>query len=369
MRPLIVFNFLLCIVAFYFSNNILPYANLKMGSLLFDVTNKKPALNIKEGVFYNGIDGYVIRVNKKMDDGKTLQDIMIYDHTSGSGNTKVMTAESGKMEMSSDSRFLILTLNNGQSYDEMNNNEQGADHPLMRNKFKEQVIRLDLSGFKLTRTAEGLFKSNYQMMNVSQINAEIDSVRKDEEEERQNFVNQIVKSNSVNRPRVVQQQVTATNHPVLKTDFLSGNEQQILEMALNMARNTKSVIEDHIEEQENYDEPVVNLLVERHKKFTLSFACLILFFVGAPLGAIIRKGGLGMPVVVSILFFIFFWVISITGEKAAKEGVLPPVVGMWLASAVILPIGIFLTIQATKDSSLFDINVYLSPFRKIFRRK
>lgn len=369
MRPLIVFSFLLSIFAFYFSNTILPYANLKMGSLLFDVTNKKPALSIKEGVFYTGIDGYVIRVNKKHEDGKMLDGIMIYDHTRGGGNSKVMIAESGKMEMSSDSRFLILTLKNGQSYDEMLNPEQGAEHPLMRNKFKEQLIRLDLSGFKLKRTDEGLFKSSYQMLNISQINAEMDSIHHAEKQEDENFMKRMMENNSMKEKTRVQRADTSKQVQLATNGFLDNNQLHILEMATNSARNTKSLIESHIEQLEYYDDPLVNLLVERHKKFTLSFACLVLFFVGAPLGAIIRKGGLGMPVVVSVLFFIFFWVISITGEKSAKEGVLPPVVGMWLASAVILPIGIFLTLQATKDSSLFDVNSYLEPFRKIFGRK
>ncbi len=178
MRPLIITAILICITAFYFSNVVLPMANLKMNALLYDVRQQKPALYIKEGVFYNGIDGYSIKIGQKDSDGKTLRNIMIYDHRENRGNTNLIMAESGSMVMSQDERFLILTLNNGTSYEEKQNNPGKNNKPLMRSEFDEQVVRFDLSSFKMTRTNEQLFKDNYQMLNIKQLSSAADSIEK-----------------------------------------------------------------------------------------------------------------------------------------------------------------------------------------------
>ena len=160
-------------------------------------------------------------------------------------------------------------------------------------------------------------------------------------------------------------------HVPLPAESISAisDKARIMDMALNLARSKKYYIDSRISEMDNFDKPLISLSVEWHKKFSLSFACLILFFVGAPLGAIIRKGGLGMPVVVSVIIFILFWVISITGEKLSKEGTIPAYYGMWIASAITLPLGIFLTSRATSDSSLFDADAYLNLFKKLFPSK
>ncbi|MFA5781276.1 MAG: LptF/LptG family permease, partial [Bacteroidales bacterium] len=179
MMPLIVVTVLISISAFYFSNNVLPYANLKMGSLLYDVREQKPALNVKEGIFYNGIDDYVIKVGKKDSDGKTLRNIMIYDHSSRMGNTNLTVAETGTMEMTVDKRYLIFTLLNGINYYESADRQRTkTNHPFQRTKFKEEFRRFDLSAFTLTRTNEEFFKDNYQMMNVKQLKATRDSLKK-----------------------------------------------------------------------------------------------------------------------------------------------------------------------------------------------
>ena len=170
MRPLIIAAIMISAMAFYFSNNILPFTNLKMGSLLYDVRQQKPALYIKPGVFYNGIDGYSIRIGKKGADGQSLENIMIYDHTENKGNVKVIVAESGKMEMSDDEKFLLITLYNGESYEERNNRKRNLDtHPHIRTSFKSDLIQFDLSTFKLSRTNEELFKNNYQMLNIETV--------------------------------------------------------------------------------------------------------------------------------------------------------------------------------------------------------
>jgi lipopolysaccharide export system permease protein len=375
MNPLIVTTVVICGVAFFFSNVVLPKANIKMGSLLFDVREQKPALQIKEGVFYNGIDGYSIRVGRKGKDGKTIYDVLIYDHTRPTyhSNTRVITAQEGRMEMSADKSYLYLTLKNGREYTEQ---IKGPDlkqaHPLSRTKFKEQLVTFDLSGFKLQRTDEELFKSNYQMLNLSQLNEAIDTLeakgkRRQYELVRQIQMNYLGKADKVMK-RADSLKIAPGTQGSLE-DMPIQDKLRVLETATNLARASKQVVDASISESKVNRDVITRHEVEWHKKFTLSFACFVLFFIGAPLGAIIRKGGLGMPVVVSVIFFIIFHVLSITGEKFAKEGVLPAWQGMWMASAILLPLGIFLTWRATADSSLFDIDAYIGPFKRLFAKK
>ena len=386
MRPLIIAALIISGGAFFFSNNLLPYVNLKMKSLVVDIQQKKPSLNIKEGIFYNGIDGYTIRIDKKGADGSSCSGIMIYDHTQNRGNTKVITAETGIMETTADKQFLILTLYNGTSFEETAPSKEESYHPLMRSKFNEQIVRFDLSGFKLLRTNEELFKSNsnYSMMNISQLNEALDSLEADREkrnsEFRKNFAgmfsdNHVIHrtdiSDTLHRPMPIGMHHTIPGLQQIPQASLNqnGSRAQVIDYAMNNARSKKYYIESHTGEEETYDKPEAALKAEWHSKFTLSIACLVLFFIGAPLGAIIRKGGLGMPVVVSVVFFIVYWVITTIGQKLSKEGTLPPYIGMWIATAVFLPIGIFLTRKATSDSALFDTDSYLRPFQKLFRKK
>lgn len=372
MKPLIVFIALLSVFAFYFSNNILPYTNLKAGSLLYDVRESKPALLFKDGVFNNSIDGFSIRVNKKDKDGRTMHDILIYDHRALHGNTTVVSAKSGVMQETKDHMFLVLTLKDGTSYKEMADNPtELKSHPLIRDKFEERVLRFDLSEFQMSRTNEELFKSNAQMLTLSQLETAVDSVQSKNEKRKMDFGHQLQQS-YYTRSSDWYDKVEKK-----KAQFVAGDsfaklskEQKIstLEIAANIARSAKAYCESVANDYENENFSVVRYKIEWHRKFTLSIACLVLFFIGAPLGAIIRKGGLGMPVVVSVLFFITFHILSITGEKLAKEGSLPPWQGMWIATTVLLPIGVYLTYKATSDSNLFDINVYLNPFRKLLAK-
>ena len=392
MLPLIIVSLLTSAGAFLFSNNVLPHVNLKMQTLIYDIQQKKPALNIKEGIFYNGIDGYTIRLEKKDPDGIRCEGVLIYDHTDNIGNNKVIYAKSGRMMITKDKQYMIIDLYDGTSYEEVADRNKEYNDPLTRSHFKEQTIRFDLSGFKMIRSDEELFKSNYAMLDISQIHDMIDSNNFDKEARINTFretyldmmsENKVFKKNQKPEPTTAAQAEKSVPAGEIKNPFginLPSSDtiqrrvlnpkdpymkNKIVDHALTLVRAKKYLIEGLIGEMDNYDRPINSLNIEWHKKFTLSIACLILFFVGAPLGAIIRKGGLGMPVVVSVIIFILFWVITISGEKTAREGVIAPYIGMWIASAVTLPLGIFLTIKATSDSSLFDIDKYLKPFRRI----
>jgi lipopolysaccharide export system permease protein len=367
MLPLFTVALMISGLAFFFSNTILPYTNLKMGSLLYDIRQQKPALSIREGVFYSGIEGYSIKVGSKGKDGKSIGNVMIYDHTGGQGNRKVVVAKEGKMETSSDERYLLLTLFNGNMYEEQRREKNGVDtHPLMRNSFKEYHISFDLSQFKLNRTNEDLFKGGQQMMNLSQLKSAIDSFRV-EYDARVSSTRNVLQpyflfvrdSTYFNTAIVAVKPVAYSRDSVYQTSWLYEN-------ALNQARSVKSILNSNREELENREQQIARYEVEWHRKLSLSTACFILFLIGAPLGAIIRKGGLGMPLVISIAFFLIYHVTSITGEKFAKEGIITAFSGMWLSSMLLLPVGVFLIYKATHDSVLFDPDSYRTFLRKLF---
>lgn len=372
MRPLIVVSICISALAFYFSNVVLPMANLKFLSLLYDVREKKLAFNLKEGVFYDGIEGFVIRVGKKEKDGNTIRDIMVYDHTKHFGNVSLTTAEWGKMELSPDKKYLVFRLYHGTNYEEridLQNNE--TRRPFQRTEFSEQYQMFDLSTFQLTRTDENLFKKNYEMQNVGQLSHSIDSIKLQLVSERNmyelSFMNNLKFYPGLHDAKPLKVDRDKKFNPSVIYNFKPGNRYGILETALNAAKSSKENLENSKEAIYNKSKLVFKHQIVYHKKFAFSIACFLLFFIGAPLGAIIRKGGLGMPAVISTLFFILFWVISFVGEKYAAEGVVPPWQGIWFASAVLMPIGIFLTIKATNDASLFDVDAWENFFKKLFK--
>jgi lipopolysaccharide export system permease protein len=368
MLPLVGAAIVISISAFLFSNNILPYANLKMRSLLYDVTNQRPAFNIREGVFYSGIDGYVIRVGKKESDGQGIRDVMIYDHTGGAGNTKLTTALTGKMVTSPDERELIVTLNNGNSYEEVSRGRQNrANAPLIRSHFEKYVIRFDLTSFKMSRTDEGLFRNNYQMQNLAQLQRSTDTLAKEIRQRREDSKKRFQPFFSGSR-KSSRAGVPAPDSLTI-SQFLGDKKTMTISTALYSARNVKSILNDQVIDLDVKERSMNRYLIEWHRKFTLSFACLILFFIGAPLGAIVRKGGIGLPVIFSVFLFLIYYIISITGEKFAREGMVEPWQGMWLSSVILLPVGIFLSNRAITDSSLFDTGFYLQRLNNFFRRK
>ncbi len=371
MRPLIIVSILISGLAFYFSNVMLPFANLKFHSLLFDVREKKLAFNLKEGIFYNGIDGFVIRIGEKDKDGNTIHDVMVYDHTRHQGNISLTTAEWGKMELSPDKKYLVFKLYNGVNYEErVDLRNHDATHPFQRTAFAEQFQRFDLSAFQLTRTDENLFKKNYEMQNIRQLVHSIDSISgqlmADQNAYRQNFLNILQFQPAKTPANPLRKDTLAAFNPTMLVNFKTADRSRILETALSSARNARENLRISKDDLYTKRKLIFKHQIVFHKKFTFSIACFLLFFIGAPLGAIIRKGGLGMPAVVSTLFFILFWVMSFVGEKYSAEGVVPPWQGIWFSPAVLMPIGIFLTIKATNDASLFDIDSWIQFFKKIF---
>lgn len=375
LRPLAFVVFLLSILAFVFSNYLLPIANLKSKSLLYDVKEQKPTMDIQPGIFSNSLDDYSIRVRDKkiIEDVEHLYDVLIYDHTSGDGNRIVIVAKEGIMTQSQDKKTMNLKLIDGYSYEE-NNDNRNRDFPHMRSKFGEQLIRFDLSQFSLSRTDEDLFKSNYKMLNLKQLDAAIDTLSKLKNKHFTSFKSGFKKSSLLyNNNNKAKKEINYFERSV-EIDSLFGQmsynkQKQVLITATNLSRNAKSRLSSVVEDMYNRTKYINYHKIYWHQKLTLSFACIVLFLIGAPLGAIIRKGGLGMPIVISVIFFLIFHILSITGEKMSKEGAMPVVQGMWMATMILLPIGLFFTYKATSDSSFFRLDNYLENFKKLFRSK
>lgn len=365
MYPLIIFISILSVFAFLFSNYVLPVANLKFYSLLFDVRSQRPEIIIKPGIFYNGIDDYIIRVKSKSHNNKMFYNIMIYDHTDRKGNTSVLIADSGILALSPNKDYLFVELYHGKKYEEIieegNNWNKNFLHQYQ--KFDEQKLKIALSGFTFSRSDESLFKEHYRMLNITQLKQTIDSLQEKHLEFKNNYINSV--SQSAFFKAYVYDSLKQIDTVVIKfNDILkrfSKNEwEEILSMALINARNQQSYVQISQEEDESKRTWIARHQIELHQKFTLAFACIVFFFIGAPLGAIIRRGGFGTPVVISVLLFILYYIISLSGEKFAKELVLPAWQGVWLSSAVLFPLGILLTYKAMTDSNLVPLQNFIT---------
>jgi lipopolysaccharide export system permease protein len=375
MRPLLVFVFGLAIFCFLFSNYTLPYIHLKAGRLLYDVRSSKPAVNIKESIFYNGIEGYSIRLGKKDNDGITIHNISIYDHSAGRGNITQMYAKDGQIFMSANKKFLSIKLFNGTRYEQpLKDAHDEKTRPNMIMHFKEQEVNIDLSKIKMQQTDENLFKNNAEMMNVRLLTQYTDTAIKYRYQSYEQTSSQFLKFYYLQKS-LAQCKLNDSLHLkqlVSIDDYLAKRpaaaKKSLLEAALNMARSADSFLDSKAKEEEAQILEQARFSTEWHKKFTVSFVCIILFFVGAPLGAIVRKGGFGMPVVISVFLFITYYVISVTCEKMVLQDKLNDVVGMWITGCVFLPIGIWLSIKAANDSPLFDAVLYADFFKKIFKK-
>jgi len=380
MTPLIVLVILISIGAFFFSNNVLPRANLKSRSLLWDIQQQRPELNIKAGTFYNGIEGFSIYIAKKDPKTNLLKKVKIYDHREKKGNISVTAADSGYMRMTSGDSTLILTLYNGYSYNEIPEDKKRMrrnikTYPHRRESFEEQTIVMELTGFGLNRTDEDLFKNNYSMMNIDQLAFFRDSLTQVLNDRKDMFSNTMLNTHYfVQARRKVPESLKKSMANADSTDTFDPysiiynlnpmDQTEAIDQALTLARNAKRYISTTGTSLVSQTKRIRRYQIEWHRKLTLSFACFIFFFIGAPLGAIIRKGGLGMPVVVSVLFFVIYYVITLTGEKFVREDVLSPFAGMWLSSIILLPVGIFLTYKATADSAIMNIDTYLKFLRR-----
>lgn len=372
MRPLILLISMICVGAFYFSNNVLPITQTKLWTLIFSLRQKSPEFDIPVGEFYSGINGVNIYVRGK--NKGLLKDMMIYDFSGGFDNATVTVADSGRVQFSEDNKYLLLSLYNGESFENLKKqsiSSSSSSIPYRRESFKLKEILLDFDN-ELNRFDESLLRDQQVAKNVKQLTQSIDSVSKISEQRTSEQSKEIVRTHYFGREEGAKQlkESTKIDQKKYNTDsvFLSLNQESMVRAssyALNKANTMKDIIQYNkmmLNEPAQY---VIRHQIEWHKKFTLSFACLIFFFIGAPLGAIIRKGGLGTPIVISVIMFIIYYIIDNTGYKMAREGLWTTYEGMWLSSAVLLPIGVFLTYKAVVDASLLSSDQYIKIWKFI----
>lgn len=381
MLPLTVVAILLSGMAFMFNNYVIPIANLRMKTLHYDIVNKKPAFDLKEGVFYTTIPNYAIKVSKKEKDS-ILYNVIIYESNTGGPQDNIVTAEKGIMRVSSNQRFLEFILYNGWRYEERGN-RYGNNTEFIRLGFKEYKKILDLSDLAFNATNDSAYRDRYEMLNTRQLSKNVDSLKKslDKFQERDTrelqgyfgFTKYLdtgwidVKAPPVKKGKSFLQllpdsgKISATDasKQVVKT--------YVVDQSISYANSVKSSIEGPGFDYEGKRKELRLTLMTYHEKITMSIAVLVLFLIGAPLGSIVRKGGIGTPVVFAVVFFVIFFLLNNFGKKFVKEDVLQPVAGMWLATAVLFPIAVFLIYKALHDSQLFNKEFYYRTFRAIRR--
>jgi lipopolysaccharide export system permease protein len=364
MRPLLFVTLMLCGITFIFANYVIPYANLKFLTLYSDIYIKKPAFDLKEGVFFTHIPNYAIKVGKKDPDGKTIHQVVIFEQ-GGQVQDNCIIAEKGTMQISADNRYLEFILENGYRYQERGN-ILDSNTEFTRVGFKTFNKLFDLSVLQMKKTEDSLFRRNFRMLNVQQLQDNIDSIRKsyvDIEKMQTNDWNRTLPYWNL-KDSVIQVAKKATGVYQMNEN----NHAEVRQLSLNRITEWKNILEQHRMQQDFQEKEIRMHLMEWHKKFSWSLACLVLFFIGAPLGAIIRKGGLGLPLVFAIIFFLVFHVINMFGEKFAKEGIASPFTGMWMAVMVLIPVGLFLTYKARNDAPMFNKGFYRQWFKRNFLR-
>ncbi len=360
-RPLIIFIGGLSIVAFFFANNIWPIANLKYRTLLFSIVQQKPALSLTEGQFYDGIDGISIRVMKKNTESGELQDILIYDHREpGRGNRTVIRAEKGNMQQTEDKRWLILQMQNGVTYDELDEKRsRHPKHPALSSHFDQMTLRIDISSLFFSKDDEEVFKNAFEMMTINQLDhaltgfdAEVDSM------------NQYWKVSNDKKLRLTEDLTQIQPSPAsLQSQMPLTIQGKTIQAAIDASRRDMVQIQKIKIEKEDLLRFANRHKIEWHRKFFLAISCFVLFFVGAPLGAILRKGGLGLPSVIALLLFIVFEMLTIAGEKMAKAFIIEPWLGMWISTIVMVPICILVMYSANQEKS-WNIPDFKSWFKK-----
>jgi len=373
MMPLLVLVAMFGGGAFLFSDYILPIANLKMGSLLYDVTTKPADFFIKPGVFNNTIPGYSIRAKNKSKDGKILQDLMIYDHKSSNTANIVILADQGYIYNSMDNNFMIIKLIDGVRYEESRSKNAVSYDPrqqFTRFYFDETEMKFDMEVFQLKRTDENLFKSHHTMLNLKQLKHYTDSNTRELDSLRSTVKRDILPYyylfSEYYKPN---DSIGVAKAPEYNGNYLnlvpSEKLTDVLFSAHSQATYISNTINSKYSEEKIYANKNIRYNIEWQRKFTLAVSCILLFAIGAPLGAIIRKGGLGLPVVMAIIFFLIYYIISTMSEKWAREGDMDVGLGMWLAIIILTPLAIFLTYKSTNDSALFDLDHYKIRYEKI----
>lgn len=375
MRPLIGVVIVVAVAGFFAANNLVPYSYKKMMQMRYDIRNQRQVIEFKDGQFFNGIPDMSIRIEKQDKKTGQLYDVIIYDYSNSSGNMQTTLAETGFIRLSDDKRFLLVTLYNGERYETTRDRQWNTKNVLQHQTFSRQDMTVQTEGFDFQQSDSDMYGNRPQAKAIPQLEHEIDSL---------NII--VVQQTAESYEPLLRDYLIVKDASVMgmldtvRTDYSYKKgvnmldsiarmdvykQQEIVTRARSTARSSRGVVTYDEERAKQTLNQLYSNEIEWHRKVALPASIIIFFLIGAPLGAIIRKGGLGMPIVVSVLFFVVYYVISMFGEKLAKDGVWSAFGGMWLSVFVLLPIAIYLTYKSTNDSNLFNADWYYSRFMKI----
>jgi len=396
LRPLMATAAVISILAFLFSNYTLPVANYKFRSLLAAIRSARPAIDLTEGAFYSGIKGLTVYIEKKNPDGKSFEGVMVYDHSGDGKGASVLTlAARGRIRTEENDNFLVFALEEGVRYDdrEFYQPSRGAMQ-VYREHFELQELWIDISDGKVSREGMSFMRNSYAMMNLTQLSA---IISEKEAEIPQTIQGLSLRATGLDHqggsdgifspipaeigmgqegdiplfpaPESSLQMPNFSSKAAFFKEVKPHQEEYLMEQFRSAILSSKARTEDIQRVAQGLNKGLAAAKTEWHRKFTLSFACLVLFFIGAPLGAIIRKGGLGLPLIACVLIFIIYHVISSIAETSVKSLVLSPALGMWFSNLVLLPFGIFLTLRISTDSRWFALETYQMLLKRWIRRK
>lgn len=372
MRPLIIFTLLICATSFYFQNVVAPKAQVKLWTLLISMKQKSPELEIPEGVFYDEIEGYNLYVKHKNKDTGTLYNIMIYNFSDGFDNAHIIVADSGKLEMTADKQHLNLHLYSGEMFENLKSQSGSVENvPYRRESFKEKHSIIEFNS-NFNMVDESFMNNQYQSKNMVQLQSAVDSMTHIVDSIGQSFYTEAKKYNYTSTGLTKQDTLKIKNSRLssINTDSLFNNlslteKERVVASALSSSQNIGNDWKFKSFNTAETDARIRKHEMEWHKKIALSLSCLIFFFIGAPLGGIIRKGGLGMPVVISVLIFIIYYIIDTSGYKMARDAKWILWTGMWISSFILAPVGIFFTYKSNNDSVVLNADTYINWIRKI----
>lgn len=357
MRSVLILNIFIVSFSFVYVNNLLPYANLRLWSLMYDVRNQRPELNIKEGIFFDGIDHVRLKIKSKNPSTNMMYDVIIYDHRKNYGNTHVTIADSAFMKLTDNKQYLVFTLYNGKNYEDVvdgvSYEERRKNRPFREQYFSKQQIQFELESFEFSRTDRELFKHNSQMQNLSQLVHSIDSSKSltDYRNDRSfyhYYANYIRKAKNKN-PKM---QGEIYNVDSLFATYNNLEKIQCLSQALNYVRSAESYLLSSIDNKMTQQVSLSKHNIELHRKFTFTAIAFIMFFIGAPFGAMVRKGGMGVPVIFTFVFYLLYYILSMIGEKSIKTASSSLLTGMWFPVLLLVGIAIYFSIMAARESTI-----------------
>ena len=371
LMPLGAACLVVSIGAFFVSNDLMPVAFNKIYTLRDDIGKTKEEIKIPTGTFYNGIEGYILRVNERNDETGVMHGVMVYNHTANKGNVSLTLADSAMMKMSKDKSFLSFTLYDGANYEETNKKSyRDTTLQLQKIDFTRQELYIPLENYAFEKSDSARFDDEVKSMNLKQLYHGQDSIGNLNASAMADNVKAMMKLRNLRYNNQLDSAVVASR----TTPFVmkEGENWRDLDIKLNALTKAKEhademqvILSSYSRERFHYTFTLRRIDIEILKKFALSVACLIFFFIGAPLGALIRKGGLGTPAIISVLFFVAYWVIDISGTKLARDGAVGPFHGVFISTYILFPTGLYLTWKAINDSSVFNVDAIKSIFRKI----